>query len=619
MLSALSIYGADRSVEYSDSAVAMGHCMLRLLPEDRFDRQPLCGEGVSALVADLRLDNREEIARDLKIPLDDAAGLADSDLLLAAWQRWREGCLDRFSGAYSFAVWNAGEQELFLARDHTGERPLYYFSSKDCFAFASMPKGLHPLPFVQAEIDEDYVVRYLTAVLTPMEQTIFRRITRLPPGSAMSVRPGKIRLWRYWKTDQLEPLPPRSDEEYLEQFREIFDEAVRSRLRTTGGIGSDLSGGLDSSSVATTAAHLLARQGRGLTAFTAVPRAEFDGVVDRDHFGNEGPAAAEVAAIYPNMRHVLVDASHLSFLDVVDHNNWLYDLPAGGPTNEVWFNAIMQQAQAAGVTVLLNGSNGNVTFSDYGLTGLSGLFRSGRWFTLAKLAVQLKMQRSASLRSVLRNSVWPSLPFWLRRLTDPHMRSFSLEYSPLRPEIIQRLGLDRQALRDAYSLSPQGRSLLHFRLQHVDYSETTTAPQAAWKLDYRDPTFDRRVVEFCLRVPLEQFLAEGKLRSLARRSMDGRLPPSTLNRRERGRQSSDWFLTYTAERNRMLSEIGSLERSPLASRFLDLGSMRQLLLNWPSSAANVAAMNSSHFMRLGLGFSVGSFLRRYDPDFRRPV
>ena len=89
--------------------------------------------------------------------------MADSDLLLAAWQRWREQCVDHLSGAFSFAVWNQQEQHLFLARDHTGERPLFYASTANNFAFASMPKGLHRLPFVGAEVDEDYIARYLDA------------------------------------------------------------------------------------------------------------------------------------------------------------------------------------------------------------------------------------------------------------------------------------------------------------------------------------------------------------------------------------------------------------------------------------------------------------------------
>ncbi len=188
--------------------------------------------------------------------------MADSDILLGAWRQWGKNCVDHLIGAFSFAVWDEREGELFLARDHTGERPLYYSLAGSCFAFASMPKGLHPLPFVGAEIDEEYFANYLARAFIPNEQTNFRRIVRLPAGHAMIVRPNEIKTWRHWQTEQLTPLPPRSDEEYLEQFLETFDAAVRCRLRTTGGIGSHLSGGIDSASVAATAARLLGDEGR---------------------------------------------------------------------------------------------------------------------------------------------------------------------------------------------------------------------------------------------------------------------------------------------------------------------------------------------------------------------
>src|ERR1700752_3683605 len=155
MLQALNIYGPDDTAQYSDSSIALGRCLLRLFTEDNFYAQPLSGAGVTALVADIRLDNRPELGLLLGITSQQIATMADSAMLLAAWQRWQEKCVEHLSGAFSFAVWNQQEQHLFLARDRVGERPLFYASSASCFAFASMPKALHPLSFVGSEVDED--------------------------------------------------------------------------------------------------------------------------------------------------------------------------------------------------------------------------------------------------------------------------------------------------------------------------------------------------------------------------------------------------------------------------------------------------------------------------------
>jgi asparagine synthase (glutamine-hydrolysing) len=614
MLQALNLYGPDDTAQYTGSSIALGRCLLRLLPEDGFDVQPLSSSGVTALVADIRLDNRRELERELGLSSQQTVVMADSAMLLAAWQRWHEQCVEHLSGAFSFAVWNQQEQHLFLARDHTGERPLVYASTANCFAFASMPKGLHPLSFVGSEVDEDYVARYLALTNIAIERSIFRRIQRLPPGYALSIHREKKKLWRYWQTDHLPELRLGSPEEYLECFRERFDHAVRVRLRTRGRVGAQLSGGLDSAAVASTAAGLLGAEGRELTCFTAVPRPDFQSEASSTHFDNEGPAAAEIAALYPNIRHVMVDSSATSFLDILDLNNNLYDHPCFGPNNEVWSNAIMAQAQQQGITLLLNGNCGNSTLSYEGLPALSAWFRSGEWGLLARVAWQIRSAQSASMRLMLRHAVWPSLPFWLQRITDPHMRSFTLDYTPLRPEIVERLGLRRHALSDMSEINLDGRNALRTLLAYCDTSDTSIAPQGGWQLDSRDPTYDRRVIEFCLTVPLEEFMRGGQLRSLARRAMVGRLPSSTLKRTSRGRQSPDWYLNLAAVRGRMGTEVDRLRSSPLASRMLDLQRMSSLIEHWPSHGFERYEVMSSHHIALTRGLSVGRFLMQYDPD-----
>ncbi len=614
MLHALNMYGLDDTAQYTGSSIALGRCLLRLLPEDDFDVQPLSATGVTALVADIRLDNRVELGRELGLSSQQTAVMADSAMLLAVWQRWQEKCVEHLSGAFSFAVWNQQEQHLFLARDHTGERPLFYASTANCFAFASMPKGLHPLSFVGSDVDEDYVARYLMVTSIAIERSIFRRIHCLPPGHALSIRPDRKKLWRYWQTGHLPELRLGSPEEYLDCFRERFDRAVRVRLRTRGSIGAQLSGGLDSASVAATAARLLGAEGRNLTCFTAVPRPDFKAAASSTHFFDEGPAAAEVAAFHPNICHVMVESSATSFLDILDFNNNLYDHPCFGPNNEVWTNAIMAQARERGITLVLNGSCGNSTLSYEGLPALSTWLRGGEWATLARVVRQIRSAHSASLRLMLRHALWPSLPFWLRRVTDPHMRTFTLDYSPLRREIVERLGLRRDAMNEMSATSLDPRNQLHSLLTYGDPSDINIAPQAGWQLDSRDPTYDPGVVEFCLTVPLEEFLRGGELRSLARRAMVGRLPSSTLKRRIRGRQSADWYLNLTAVRGRMGAEVARLRSSPLASRILDLEWMSSLIEKWPSQGLEENEAIASHHVALTRGFSVGKFLMQYDPD-----
>ncbi|MGZ8999300.1 MAG: hypothetical protein ACXW2T_10655, partial [Allosphingosinicella sp.] len=144
MLGAQAIYGQE-SAQWSDGArVAIGRRIYRTLPEDVWDRAVrVGGDGRLALAADVRLDNRDELAGDLGIGPVDLRSLCDSDLLLRALERWDEGAVDRLVGDFAFALWDGGRQRLLLARDFIGRRPLHYHHGRGFFAFASMPKGLH--------------------------------------------------------------------------------------------------------------------------------------------------------------------------------------------------------------------------------------------------------------------------------------------------------------------------------------------------------------------------------------------------------------------------------------------------------------------------------------------
>src|SRR5579859_2608535 len=133
MLSAQEVYGPDAGAQWSNGDIALGRRLMRILPEDAYDRQPLIGAGGRfVLIADVRLDNRGELAESLGIR--QATTLSDAAILLAAYEKWEEECLGRLVGDYAFAVWDAQKRRLLLARDPLGWRPLHYHRGKGFFA-----------------------------------------------------------------------------------------------------------------------------------------------------------------------------------------------------------------------------------------------------------------------------------------------------------------------------------------------------------------------------------------------------------------------------------------------------------------------------------------------------
>jgi len=188
MLGAQAIYGQE-SAQWSDGGrLAIGRRIYRTLPEDVLDRAVrVGGDGRLALAADVRLDNREELAADLGIATADLRSLCDSDLLLRALERWNEGAVDRLVGDFAFAFWDGGRQRLLLARDYIGRRPLYYHRGRDFFAFASMPKGLHCLPSIPYAPDIAAAASFLALLPETGPRSFFEGICRVEPGHMVAI------------------------------------------------------------------------------------------------------------------------------------------------------------------------------------------------------------------------------------------------------------------------------------------------------------------------------------------------------------------------------------------------------------------------------------------------
>ena len=128
----------------------------------------------------------------------------------------------------------------------------------------------------------------------------------------------------------------------------------------------------------------------------------------------------------------------------------------------------------------------------------------------------------------------------------------------------------------------------------------------------RDPTQDKRVFEFCYSIPIEQFLAEGQTRSLVRRAMRGRIPESTLACRDRGLQAADWYMTMSARRPELLSELALIRLSPMANRLLDLDRLQRMLEHWPVSGLETQEVSHSWHLALSRGIAAGHFIRQFE-------
>lgn len=616
MLAAQRMFAPDGSDIWAEGPVALGRGLFRILDEDRFDRQPLTGGGGRfRLVADLRLDDRAALVDALDIDPGAAASLADSALLLAAWERWGEASLDRLYGDYAFALWDAAERRLFLARDGLGAKPLHYHRAGGFLAFASMPKGLHALPEIERAPDEERVSEFLATFPEHGPRSFFAGVSRVEAGQLVTVEAdGRITARRHWQP-RPEPLRLPHWRDYAEGLAEQLDRAVASRLRGAGSrVGAHLSAGLDSSAVATSAA----RQFPGtVVAFTAIPRLGWDGPVPAGMITDEGAHAARTAAAYPNIEHVRVPPDGRPLIDELDRDFFLFDRPVVNPGNQRWMNAINEAARARGVSVLLTAAMGNLTFSYLGTEGLAELVGRGRWLAAARH--MHAMQRKAR-PGWLRMAGWalgPWLPerLWIAAsgLAGSSKRNDG-SYTALSPERRDALDIEARARALGFTASfrprADSRALRLWALRRVDLGNHNKGVLGGWGIDLRDPAADRRLVELCLSFPPEAWLADGRPRALAREMLAGRLPPEVANETRRGLQAADWHEALTASRGRLAEEVERLAQVPAAVAALDLPRMKRLVDDWPEGGWELIEIRNAYNLALLRGAAAGHFLRK---------
>jgi asparagine synthase (glutamine-hydrolysing) len=559
---------------------ACGRCLNRLLPEDEHDRQPLtCPDDRFFLVADIRIDNREDLAGAL------GSGLAlsrtsDSELLLRAWTTWGEKVLNRIIGDFAFALFDSRDEILFLARDTAGERPLHYTRRDGAFAFSSMPQALAALPGEGKRVNERKLAEFVSDLADEGDESFFEGVKRLKPRCLLRVSRRDLTVHQYWQPSFQELKLPRI-EDYGEAMREQLDRAVGRRLRrATGDIASHLSSGFDSSAVTTSAAIQLADAGQPLLAFTAAPAGGSRVKAPARLFADESEIARATARLHPNISHEVL-RPHANPLDNFGWSHELAGRPVGSTFNHLWWQAINERARERGASVMLTGEMGNFTISaGRGLGVLADLVRRLQWRRWRREAACLAAGGYSWL-NVANASFGGFLPAAAYRFlrggqtswssTPATAELLSSRWHPHAIRLFRQGGWDSRPPRD----SREARWRL---LQLADPGCFRKMALARWGIEERDPTADRQLVEFCFSLPPEALLCQGVDRPVLRAALGSRVAEDVLAEPNRGYQSADWYrLISPSQIREFLAATG--ESDPV----VDLDSVRAAIDAWPQS------------------------------------
>lgn len=611
---ALRAHGPDRSQVLIDGSSGLTHTLMRVTPEDQFDRQPYRGASGAAIASDLRLDNRDEMLSRIGVSPHDALSWPDSRIVLGAWEKFGDAVWPMLRGPFAAAIFDPRTNALTLARDPIGLNVVMWHRDERFFAFATMPNGLFAMN-VPRVLNEEKFADFLVLNHADHATTIYKDVFRLKPAHVMRVKAdGSVAQHRYWSPADIAPVRLRTDQDYADGLRACLDTAVRRQMRSVHPIGCLLSGGLDSSSVAVLAARALAEKNQRLAAFTGVPRKDFDAPAPAGHYADETPYVEAIAAAAGNIDVTCV--SHDAGGDLADLDRFFVALegPVRNPTNLGWVLAILRLARSQGRRVLLGGLNGNHTISWSGWSQTAGQLRRGRVLTALR-QYNLYYRRTPHSRwTAMRNLfLEPMLPAWLddARYGLSNRATPWREHAPIHPAFAATAGVAERARAEGHDFRYRLRQDERVRgLLQVDYGgDWHAAEKALTGVEVRDPTADLDVVAYCFGVPPEQYLAEGVDRSLIRRAMWGLVPEMVLTNRRRGLQAADWSAAIRDRRGEIADEVAGLWQSPMARRAIDLPRLERAVANWPEDNWHTRETFIEYNLALMRGIAGGRFLR----------
>jgi asparagine synthase (glutamine-hydrolysing) len=269
MTDVLAHRGPDGEGLYVDNFIGLAHRRLAIIDLSLKAHQPmLTRNGQYAITYNGEVYNFRELMVELENLGYKFKSRSDSEVVLYAYAQWGVKCLDRFNGMFAFAIWDKKNAELFLARDRYGIKPLYYTFSNNSFLFASEHKALLKLPGVRQEVDKEGLLEYFTFQNIFTNRTLLKGISIFPAGSwaKVSLKDAAKHFSpvQYWDFDFREPEHPLSEQDYIIELNRLFQQAVKRQLVSDVGVGSYLSGGMDSGSIVAVAAKYIP----GMKTFT---------------------------------------------------------------------------------------------------------------------------------------------------------------------------------------------------------------------------------------------------------------------------------------------------------------------------------------------------------------
>ncbi len=519
----LAHYGPDGGDAYSACGVEILYRAFHATKESRREKQPHVSPSGAVITWDGRLDNREELIRELNSGL--SLGSTDVAMVGAAYEEWGTGCFGKLVGDWALSIWNPLEQTLILAKDFVGTRHLYYAIEKNQVTWSTTLDPLVLLAGKSFTLEEEYIAGWLSFFPAP-HLTPYVGIHGVPPSTFVRITPGGKTIRKYWEFDPGKRIRYRSDAEYEEHFRSVFQESVRRRLRSDTPILAELSGGMDSSSIVCMADKVIAE------GCAETPRLDTVSYYDDSEPNwNERPYFAKVEEKRKRAGcHIEVGSENTFAFQFSSR-----DFPATPASSRCDNNASRRFAAC-----MLTGGNRIV------LSGIGGDEVTGGVPTpipeLADLLARVRFKAFAhqlKAWALDRRKPWFHLLLEIARGFLPSTLAgvpASLRPAPwLQPNFVERHRTAMHGYRTRFKLFgplpslQNGLNTLQALHRQLECCALSSSP--LYEKSY--PYLDRDLLEFLFLIPREQLVRPKQRRSLMRRALVQIVPDEILNRRRK--------------------------------------------------------------------------------------
>lgn len=561
MNKSLAHRGPDDEGYYEDANIALGHRRLSILDLSDAGHQPMKYMDRYVVAFNGEIYNYIELKKKLNEMGYEFQTKTDTEVIMAAYDMYGCKCFEHFNGMWALALWDKKENKLILSRDRFGIKPLYYYMDDEKIIFASEIKALLEDGTIERHANDNIVYDYLTqGLMDHTNETFFENIYRFPQ-SCYSVldKDLKLEFNEYWSMDFCEKVGNGLDDESVREFRKLFKQAVKLRLRSDVPVGSCLSGGLDSSAIVCCIDDIRKKEkNQDAEQFTFSYRAD-DEKIDEFEF-------MQAVINETNVKAEFVTPKAMELFEDLDSLIYHQDEPFTTTGMYAGYR-VYKKAKDCNVKVLLDGQGADELLCGYRKSRLyyiDMLKREKKYVKLIKeLALSLSQFRSSKSIKSMKKSDWNKI---LRILNKGKKRSNIPEeyYNKKFLDTVDGYDYNRNdnfQYNDVYKISLP--ALLRF----------TDRNSMAFSVESRLPFLDYKFAEYCAKLPISQKLTNGYSKAIMRRAL--KMPDKIRKRKDKIGFATPEDLWIKRE-NSKIRKIVENEQFR-ARRFVD---QKRILDNW---------------------------------------